>query len=435
MTGAKPALRNSAVSHPLSIIGEIRLETPNYGISQCSRRFAISIRQDKIAARLRTARYDVLDGWRGVAALMVAIFHFDALHHGYSLPLVRNSYLFVDFFFVLSGFVIAHAYAGRLNSVEDAAVFAVRRFGRVWPLHVAVLAIFVGLECAKWALTTFGGFKSNLPAFAAGGATPFGDLPAHVTLTHALGFLPRLTWNHPSWSISAEFWSYLIFAGVTLACRGRWRVIALAFLAAIPATILVVFARDGMNATFDLGLPRCLFGFAAGVLTYEVTPILRIRRALAARAEWLVAGVIIAFVSAAGTSPLSFAAPLVFAAAVFIFSFEAGPLSRALQARPFQALGRWSYSIYMVHIPLILVLHMPARNLFVTLPDGSRVAGGLSPFVYDGGLVVYILAVLAVARLTHRTIEEPGRLAFNALAGRLGTRLAAQQPAHRAVAN
>jgi peptidoglycan/LPS O-acetylase OafA/YrhL len=85
------------------------------------------------------ARFEVLDGWRGIAALMVAVFHFNALHPAYVLPFVHNSYLFVDFFFVLSGFVIAHAYRGRLNTVADAAVFAIRRFGR------ARLAVLVAL--------------------------------------------------------------------------------------------------------------------------------------------------------------------------------------------------------------------------------------------------------------------------------------------------
>lgn len=81
-------------------------------------------------------RYDVLDSWRGVCATIVALMHFNGLHHLWDLPLLRNAYLFVDFFFVLSGFVISHAYAARIESSSEALRFMVRRFGRVWPLPV-----------------------------------------------------------------------------------------------------------------------------------------------------------------------------------------------------------------------------------------------------------------------------------------------------------
>lgn len=60
-------------------------------------------------------RFDALDGWRGIAALMVSLFHFNAYHHFVASPFIRNAHLYVDFFFVLSGFVIAHAYADKLT--------------------------------------------------------------------------------------------------------------------------------------------------------------------------------------------------------------------------------------------------------------------------------------------------------------------------------
>jgi len=59
-------------------------------------------------------RFTALDGWRGIAACMVVLFHVRAPSHVSELALVRNSFLFVDFFFVLSGFVIAATYAERL---------------------------------------------------------------------------------------------------------------------------------------------------------------------------------------------------------------------------------------------------------------------------------------------------------------------------------
>src|ERR1700743_2555768 len=99
-----------------------------------------------------TARFRALDGWRGLCALLVAAHHIAAPGCLYWQPLIRNAWLFVDFFFVLSGFVIAHAYGDRLEKTPQIKDFVLRRIGRLWPLHVAVLLGFVALELAHLAL-------------------------------------------------------------------------------------------------------------------------------------------------------------------------------------------------------------------------------------------------------------------------------------------
>jgi peptidoglycan/LPS O-acetylase OafA/YrhL len=373
-------------------------------------------------------RFDVLDCWRGIAALMVAIFHFNALHHGFYLPLLRNSFFFVDFFFVLSGFVIAHAYAGRLSTMAEATVFAVKRFGRVWPLHIAVLIAFVALEATKGLMIVALGLRANVPAFDPAGSQPLADLPAQVLLLHALNIRHGLTWNHPSWSISAEFWTYLIFAAMTL-LMGHRRTLGLILLAGLSAWVLVTKSQHGIQATFDLGLPRCILGFAAGVFVYELRPWFeRYARGAIGGCEWPMLILMVLFVSFADEGPLSFAAPVVFAAMVAIFSFEAGTVSARLQNHLCRQLGLWSYSIYMVHV-LVLAAMMLAvavvqkplfkQEIFVVLPDGSRVAGVLNPLVYDGLLLIYIAAVLLVARFTYRVVEDPGRAFFARLANDL----------------
>jgi peptidoglycan/LPS O-acetylase OafA/YrhL len=86
-----------------------------------------------------------------VCALLVAIHN---LNFGPWLPqvaFVAHSSLFVDFFFVLSGFVISHAYMDRLSRASDVIRFRLRRIGGLWPLHVAVLAALVGLLFVKFA--------------------------------------------------------------------------------------------------------------------------------------------------------------------------------------------------------------------------------------------------------------------------------------------
>ena len=85
-------------------------------------------------------RFEALDSWRGICACLVAVFHFHAYGFLYTSPFLRNFYLFVDFFFVLSGFVIAWNYADKLTSVQALKGFMILRAGRLYPLHLVTLA-------------------------------------------------------------------------------------------------------------------------------------------------------------------------------------------------------------------------------------------------------------------------------------------------------
>src|SRR5882724_9776652 len=150
-------------------------------------------------------RFRILDGWRGACALLVALFHLDAYWHFYETPLIRNAWLFVDFFFVLSGFVISHAYRGRLSDWREARSFVVRRVGRLWPLHMAVLALFILLEALKLAVVSTGHVGGDSLAFT--DTKAFDAIAANIVLIQSLGVYDHLTWNFPSWSISTEFYA------------------------------------------------------------------------------------------------------------------------------------------------------------------------------------------------------------------------------------
>ena len=98
-------------------------------------------------------RFRALDGFRGLCALLVALYHLPIYNHllgpQFFLP---NAQMLMDFFFVLSGFLICSAYGERLKAWSDVLSFAQARFARLWPLHVAMLAVFVVIEVAKAAL-------------------------------------------------------------------------------------------------------------------------------------------------------------------------------------------------------------------------------------------------------------------------------------------
>ncbi len=365
-----------------------------------------------------TARFRALDGWRGVCALLVAAHHLEARGFLYWQPLIRNAWLFVDFFFVLSGFVIAHAYGEALSTGPQLRDFAWRRFARLWPLHVAVLLALVGFELVHLAIAHADPIAGERAAFTADRAPD--TILTNLFLVQSLGLHPYETWNGPAWSISTEFYTYLVFAAVCLLTADRTARRAVSLLLALGgAVVLARVSRYGMRETFDWGFFRCLYGFFTGALTYELWRTHRAAGLGGTAAEALaVAGVIAFLTFAPGRAALEYLAPPLFALAVLVFAAERGALSRLLTTRPMAALGRWSYSIYMVHT-LVLVLLFSAvhsaelafhRAWLIHLKDGNAILdlGGGDDFV----LIVYLAAVTALAAFTWRAIERSGQHLF-----------------------
>jgi peptidoglycan/LPS O-acetylase OafA/YrhL len=390
-----------------------------------------------MASSLETGKkhFRVLDSWRGVAALLVALFHLNLYSLIYSLDFVRNAYLFVDFFFVLSGFVITYSYADRLKSFNDLGSFAIRRFARLWPLHVVVLSAFLVVESSKAVLAARGA-SFYLPPFT--GTNSLDTIPVNLAFGQSFGLVQHLTWNAPSWSICAEFWTYLVF-GIVLVISSTWlmrsRLAASGLISLIlvgSILSLVLFAPHGIDVSYDLGFVRCLYGFFIGHLTYrlyQVTPKAVVDSRLV---EWAMLIVIVEFVSLAGRSEYSLLAPLVFAAAVFVFAFEAGPVSRLMSNGVNDWLGKISYSIYMwqafvifnfVDRSISAMEKLTGRVLTTTEGASSALGGEAGKLIVLGGHVLPILATLlfvvvlvAIASVSYLVIERPGQKLVGRLA-------------------
>ena len=137
--------------------------------------------------------------------MAVVLYHIDNyLDHRFSgagLGFVHRGYLGVEFFFILSGFILAHVYGGALSSGRfDLRDYIVKRFARIYPLHLATL---IGVA-ALYAVSTRAGYDF-------GRVQPLASLAPHAALLHAFGTTSDLFWNQPSWSVSAEFAAYLAF--------------------------------------------------------------------------------------------------------------------------------------------------------------------------------------------------------------------------------
>lgn len=373
------------------------------------------------------ARYEALDALRGLAAIMVVLFHCEILSHLNGFTLVRRGEVFVDFFFVLSGFVIASAYADRLDDGRALARFAVLRVGRIWPLHMAMLIAFIAVEIVKYAVPAFG--AGGDPAFTGANAPLL--IPANILLVQAFGFSGELSWNTPAWSISAEMAAYAVFAlAAFLAPR---RLPAALTLVAAAAFALLLLDPEGMATTARSGAARALYGFSIGALLVAGLPKAQQPSpaggaALAAELAAALLVIVTAFVPEGDWR--TYIAPFAFAVAVHVFAQEAGPLSALLKTRPLAMLGALSYGVYMVHMFINLRLLNVASlsdRMFGTslrLPAGQGAAfapkvdaGG--PWAGDLATLALIGVVVLVAMAAKRFVEDPGR----ALARRLAARL------------
>lgn len=369
-------------------------------------------------------RFTALDGWRGVCALLVAIYHLHTTSHFEQLDFIRHSYLFVDFFFVLSGFVIAYAYGDRLGTLREAAIMVWRRLGRLWPLHLAILFAFVGLELAvPLAAKVLGVERSAASAFDPDSAAQFRAIPTNVMLLHGLGLHDRLTWNQPSWSISAEFWTYVLYAVIVIAAR-RWAIVVSIALLILALGSLMLLSDRNLGVDYDYGFLRCIAGFLVGTLVLKTVQYRHVNLPLPTVLETAAVTMVVMFVTLAGRTPVEFAAPFLFAVVVWLFAHEQGALSVVLKTPPISMLGLISYSIYMVHSLVITLVHRAATVLEqllgvqlapTVISDGVeiRYVSFADPWVMDVFVVLYVLTVVGIARLTWAWIEMPGQRLWN----------------------
>lgn len=367
-------------------------------------------REAAVQDRSQPARFEALDGWRGICALLVVLFHAPVAGIVHETAFFRHGYLFVDFFFVLSGFVIAHAFYDRLRGEQNFGRFFGLRLFRVYPLHLFMLALFVAFECLM--LMT----KGPSEAFVGGNSVV--ALAHNLLMSHSLGTVDTLGWNYPSWSISAELLAYGLFA--LLVIRAPRAMLPLMTVTIVAGLVVIALVEGTMDTTVRFGWLRCLAGFSLGaVLRLVIWPRAGGRVAVGGTA-WTLAELacvllVAVFVSELGGSVLSVAAPLVFAFAIYVFGHEGGALSRLLKAGPIAFLGAISYSVYMTHAFIISRAENVATVLgdrtgwpiFSAAADGKRLMGS-TEWQSLTALAIILAGTIVMSAITWRLIERPG---------------------------
>lgn len=321
-----------------------------------------------------------LTGARGLAAWAVVLYHLRLSIDDLPAPVLAvfaKGYPAVDFFFLLSGFVIWLAWHDRLPA--ERGRFWQKRVARIWPLHLLMLGVAVALAAAQ----TLRG--SPDPAF------PWAELPLHLLLVQIWGTTGALHWNDPAWSISAELAAYLLFP-LLIRCVD-WRRWSTPALVAVIAGVLAILPLTMGGGTLGqdiprFGLLRCLCEFAAGTALAALY-----LRGGSARIPLAVAALCLAAILAGAPETLA-VPPLLAATLLALARIEAGPLA----SRPIHWLGEISYATYLSHF----LLWKLAKLL---LPAGPQ-----PPLV----IAAYLLAVLAISHLLYRWWELPAQRWVNA---------------------
>ncbi|UXY15739.1 acyltransferase [Chitiniphilus purpureus] len=330
--------------------------------------------------------FSALEGMRGIVAIAIIFFHTTFHWPGY---------LGVEFFMMLSGFVMAHTCLDRPDRPEG-GLFVLQRLARLYPLHLAALLLFIATYLLRY---------GHWPDYSDG--TLF-TLIQQLLLLHNVGFNPQgLTWNYPAWSVSVELWvNLIVFFVVPL----RVRSVHLLLLALAGYLVIYNLSRQldvhhGLYWSWlAAGMVRGLAGFLLGWFAYRAS------RRLAALGggmlSWSLAellpllALLPILVIPVRNSPFDFVAVILMLAMMLALAQERGVLSRLLAIPPLQYLGRISYSIYLVHIPVQNVLY----GQDIDIPHL-----GMLPY-----MTLFAVCVVALASLTHHAVELPARRWFKA---------------------
>jgi peptidoglycan/LPS O-acetylase OafA/YrhL len=329
-------------------------------------------------------RFVVLDSFRGIFSVLVILFHLRLNTFISDNSFTRNCDLFVDFFFVLSGFVIAAAYVNRLNSVNDGLSFLKKRFWRLYPLYIYTLLVYVVFETGKYYLNHLGILHNA--AFTTNNIT---GLINHIFLLNSTPLIQNsLSWNYPGWSMSAEVIAYIVFAISLIVFKKNRPVLFVVLVIVYLGVFFVRFGDLNIKHTYDFGFLRGLLSFAIGNITFYVfsnTPFKFPGKIVATIAEVsIILVIIIAVINYRTLSPVSFIYAILFSICILIFSAEQGSISHFLTKRIFQILGKYSYSIYLNQAIVIAV----TENFFVKAGTPTTVLLIL-PFVDIVIIVLY----------------------------------------------
>ncbi|MGW9950548.1 peptidoglycan/LPS O-acetylase OafA/YrhL [Rhizobium leguminosarum] len=338
-----------------------------------------------------------LTGIRGIAALLIAGYHFTITKAGNleHLVSVERAYLAVDAFFVLSGFVLALSYAKSFSGgvrAKNYRNFLVKRFLRIYPAYFCILLLYV----AKLVVNVSGD----------------GALAQFSVLDFISNFLMLNTWAidaktiiGPSWSVCVEILCYFLFPGM-IAIIARTRVSAIATIViALLGIIAVALSGHGAAGELDVvfgdtlyPVLRAVCGFWIGIAGYYLWTNTGLVTDTGSGAYLSLALIGMVASIAFGASDL---VVYVFIAAAVILTATQSEASQTLFGnRVSHFLGKVSYSLYLIHTLLISIF---VKFVPLLTPKIGYAAA------YISTLLIYLAFSVVAAAVSYSLFEVRAR--------------------------
>ena len=350
---------------------------------------------------------------------MIVLFHFSEGHHYSHIAWIdlaaTRGYLWVEFFFALSGFILTHVYAARRGELLGRAGFSrflKTRLIRLYPLHLFMLLALAALLWGARLLAYWGGYRSIYDSVYHPDMSAIGFVLS-VLLVHAWNTMNTLTWNGVSWFVSVELVLYLLFPLFLVFSQGRaWRGFVLVAAGLCGLVALDLTSKHGLDITYHNGVLRGLADFSVGVglavLFRHAGSLARLPTMAHSAAQ---AGLLLCLFWAVyrtgwSHSDKDILTVLPLLGMVFLLAFDKGFLAEAMKTRLPQMMGAWSYAIYMGQTfwlqSLRIIeqrLYPPPDSLVMGIPF-SRLIWGLEP-----ALLLLVCALWGAALA--RWIEQP----------------------------
>ncbi len=358
-------------------------------------------------------RFPELDAMRGIAALWVAAAHFsevgigwfDVLHPAIRLTplrLVPQAHIPVVFFFVLSGFVL---YRALRRGSETYTAFALRRFIRIYGPYAASIA-FAALGMLMFA-------KGPVPEASSSMNDYWVRLDASTVLGHLAmtGVRPHVQLNVVTWSLIHEMRISLVIPLLAIVFA---RSVALGLAAAFCISVVgySILSAAGQSQfwvpdTIALGIPMSMFyiaPFAVGMALGEVIDRHSPGVVLSVAVASLAGATALFRILALDHTGLSDYLVAIGAGAPMAIALTFAPLKRLLNTRPLTYLGKISYSLYLFHLPVLLLV--------------AHALSGRVPLYVSVLIAIPVTAIVVV--LAHRYVEAPSIELGKSMAKRVG---------------
>ena len=341
-------------------------------------------------------------GLRGIAAMVVVLFHFYSGHNSVILLFLNWVGYAVDFFFILSGFILNWVYLGKGSSLNWSS-YLKARIARIIPLYFLTTLVFLPCDIfsyLKYGLTYLG---KDYPV----------TLLSNLLMISGIMDGDHHTLNVPAWSISVEFFCYLtVFPLLVILAKfiskKRFSIYFLVFLVLICTKGLVFCYHTPpipildwhWNSSF---LMRGIFGFSLGFFLcsiYRKSATAQCRPRVG-HINFVIFGAVIVFflarLSYIPEDTLLYAFPFL----VFFTAYDEGIFAVLLKLSPLQWLGERSYSIYLWHVPVLYFMGRTYKYI-CSLHVGT-------PYYRLTYFFLFLLIVLAISELSYRYIEIPCR--------------------------